>query len=86
MDQLEQKLKECKKNSLFRDKNFITRHPEEIKMGDIVQLMPGTTIPADGIIIKGKELLIEEFATDNGKSVKNLFEDSLFERDSNYKK
>jgi len=58
--ELEEKLKDCKKNSLLRDKKFVERHPEEIKVGDIMQLMPGTTIPADGIVIKGKELSVDE--------------------------
>jgi len=50
------RLFDCKKTSLFRDKKFVERHPYEIKVGDIVQLMPGSTIPADGIVIKGKDL------------------------------
>lgn len=58
--ELEEKLKDCKKNSLLRDKKFVERHPEDIKVGDILQLMPGTTIPADGIVIKGKELSVDE--------------------------
>jgi len=38
---------------VLRDKKFVDRHPDEIKVGDIVQLMPGSSIPADGVIIKG---------------------------------
>ena len=60
--EIEEKLKDCKKNSLLRDKKFVERHPEEIKVGDILQLMPGTTIPADRIVIKGKELSVDESA------------------------
>lgn len=54
------KLSACKYNTVLRDKKFVDRHPDEIKVGDIVQLMPGSTVPADGIIIKGHEIIIDE--------------------------
>jgi len=57
---LEAKLKECNYNTVLRDKQFMNRHPDEIKVGDIIQLMPGSVVPADGIIIKGQDLVIDE--------------------------
>jgi len=48
------------KNSILRDRKFVERHPETIKVGDIVQLMPGSTVPADGILVRGKDVLVDE--------------------------
>lgn len=58
--ELEEKLRSCKFNTVQRDKKFVDRHPDEIKVGDIVQIMPGSTVPADGIIIKGHDIIMDE--------------------------
>lgn len=78
---MNEKLKECKKNVLLRDKIYVDRLPEEIKVGDIVQLMPGSTIPADGILIKGKDLFVDENFLDCRGGSKNIFEDCKLMRD-----
>jgi len=74
---LNSRLFDCKKNSLFRDKKFVERHPSEIKVGDIVQLMPGSTIPADGIVIKGKDLYVDEEFLNCPGGNKNMYKDSI---------
>lgn len=62
------------------------RHPEEIKVGDIVQLMPGSTVPADGIVIKGKDLFVDEnFLKCKGGS-KSVFEETKHLRDWTFEK
>jgi len=43
--------------------------------------MPGSTIPADGILIKGKDLFVDENFLDCRGGSKNIFEDCKLMRD-----
>ncbi len=42
---------------LFKNNNWITVSPEEVNIGDIIQILPGEKIPLDSLVIEGESLV-----------------------------
>ena len=57
---------------VLRDGNFVELRPEEVVVGDIIQVKPGERIPLDGIVVEGNSFVDTSALT--GESVpKEIF-------------
>lgn len=62
---------------LKKDEKIIDIHPEEIKIGDIIEVYQGEMIPSDGMIISGSAYINMSSLTGENKPVKKEIGDKI---------
>ncbi len=63
---------------VIRDGKEVEVPKDDIKVGDIVKILPGTKIPADGVVIEGQGHVDESLLTGETKPVLKKVGDELF--------
>lgn len=53
--------------SVLRDGSYVTVDPEEVEIGEVIQVKPGERVPLDGIIVKGASSLDTSSLTGESK-------------------
>lgn len=63
--------------TVIRNKKEAQIRKDQIGLGEVIKIQPGTIIPCDGLLIKGKKVVIneEKFDNENQASKKAILEE-----------